>query len=88
MQLEEAKVLVSVAIEAHQDGEATAREDVELMAVLYSKLDRAVHEEQKLVHKLSVAGDLRHSRELGDASGHSSTLQCGSPASSSSGAIE
>ncbi|KAI9912195.1 hypothetical protein PsorP6_009190 [Peronosclerospora sorghi] len=82
MQLEEAKILVIAAIEAREDAEATAHEAVELMAVLDSKLDRAVHEEQKLVHKLSVSGDLRHSREFGDASGRSSTLQCGTPASS------
>ncbi|KAI9914721.1 hypothetical protein PsorP6_008531 [Peronosclerospora sorghi] len=86
MQLEEAKNLVSAAIEAREDAEATAREAVELMAVLDSKLDRAVHEEQKLVQKLSVAGELRHSSELGDASGRSSTLQVGTPASP--GAIE
>ncbi|KAI9922231.1 hypothetical protein PsorP6_000482 [Peronosclerospora sorghi] len=77
---------LDAAREAREDAEATAREAAELMAVLDSKLDRAVHEEQKLVHKQSVAGDLRHSRELGDSSGRSSTLQCGTPASS--GAIE
>ncbi|KAL3661332.1 hypothetical protein V7S43_013537 [Phytophthora oleae] len=88
-QIEEAKGLVTAAIEAREDAEATAREAVELTLMLDARLDRAAREEQKLVwqaRKLSAADEFRHTRESRDTRGFSagsSDWQFGTPASSS-----
>ncbi|KAG1699451.1 hypothetical protein DVH05_028588 [Phytophthora capsici] len=88
-QIEEAKGLVTAAIEAREDAEATAREAVELAVMLDARLERATREEQKLVRqarKLSAADEFRHTRESRDTRGFSagsSDWQFGTPASSS-----
>jgi hypothetical protein len=88
-QIEEAKRLVSAAIEAREDAEATAREAVELTLALDARLDHAVRDEQKLMwqaRKLSAADEFRHARESRDTRGistGSSDWQFGTPASSS-----
>ncbi|KAL4144235.1 hypothetical protein PRNP1_013374 [Phytophthora ramorum] len=88
-QIEEAKGLVTAAIEAREDAEVTAREAVELTLMLDARLDRAVHDEQKLVwqaRKLSAADEFRHARESRETRGisaGSSDWQFGTPASSS-----
>ncbi|OWZ14325.1 hypothetical protein PHMEG_00012215 [Phytophthora megakarya] len=88
-QIEEAKGLVTAAIEAREDAEATAREAVELTIMLDARLDRAVRDEQKLVwqaRKLSAADDFRHTHESRGSrriSAGSPDWQLGTPASSS-----
>ncbi|GMF11343.1 unnamed protein product [Phytophthora lilii] len=88
-QIEEAKGLVTAAIEAREDAEATVREAVELTLMLDARLDRAVREEQKLVwqaRKMSAADEFRHARESRETRGvsnGSSDWQFGTPASSS-----
>ncbi|KAF4321685.1 hypothetical protein BBO99_00001140 [Phytophthora kernoviae] len=62
-QLEDAKRLVTAAIEAREEAETTAHEAVELTVMLDARLNRAVREEQKLVlqaRKMSAAEEFRH----------------------------
>ncbi|EGZ16266.1 hypothetical protein PHYSODRAFT_316301 [Phytophthora sojae] len=85
-QIEEAKGLVTAAIEAREDAEATAREAMELTLMLDARLERAARDEQKLVRQarqLSAADEFRHARESRGFSG-ASDWQSGTPASTSS----
>ncbi|GMG14958.1 unnamed protein product [Phytophthora fragariaefolia] len=85
-QIEEAKGLVTAAIEAREDAAATAREAVELTLLLDARLERAARDEQKLVRQarqLSAADEFRHARESRGFS-TASDWQSGTPASSSS----
>ncbi|KAE9109642.1 hypothetical protein PF005_g7590 [Phytophthora fragariae] len=89
-QIEEAKGLVTAAIEAREDAESTAREAVELTLLLDARLERAVRDEQKLVRqarKFSAADEFRHAREPRGFSS-ASDWQSGTPASSSSPLLE
>ena len=86
-QLEEAKSLVTAAIEAREDAETTARKAVELVLLLDARLARyAVCEEQKRVVRqtdaLSAADELRQLREVQDARTDPLTWQSGTPATS------
>ncbi|KAG7391515.1 hypothetical protein PHYPSEUDO_004585 [Phytophthora pseudosyringae] len=85
-QIEEAKGLVTAAIEAREDAEATAREAVELTLMLDARLDRAAREEHQLAwqtRKQSAADEFCHARETRGVSAGSSDWQLGTPASSS-----
>ncbi|CAI5739494.1 unnamed protein product [Peronospora destructor] len=82
-QIEEAKNLMTAAIEARENTETTAREAVELALMLDARLDRAM----KLVsqaHKLSAANELR---DTSDSIG-SSDWQLGTPTLSTSSVLE
>lgn len=71
-QIEEAKNLITVAIEAQRDAETTTREAVELTLMLDAKLDRAARHEMHLVsqaRKLSAADAFRHTREFRETDG-------------------
>ncbi|KAG3117255.1 hypothetical protein PI125_g3969 [Phytophthora idaei] len=85
-QIEEAKTLVTAAIEAREDAEATAREAVELTLMLDARLDRAEQKSVYQTRKFSAADEFRHARESRDTRGisaGSSDWQSGTPASSS-----
>ncbi|RLN72468.1 hypothetical protein BBJ28_00025282 [Nothophytophthora sp. Chile5] len=85
-QLEEAKGLVTAAIEAREEAETTAREAVELTLLLDARLDRAAREEHKLLRqarKLSAADEFRTARRLSATSSQSSDWQFGTPAAPS-----
>uniref|UniRef100_A0AAV1UHI5 Up-regulated during septation protein 1 domain-containing protein n=1 Tax=Peronospora matthiolae TaxID=2874970 RepID=A0AAV1UHI5_9STRA len=86
-QLEEAKSLVTAAIEAREDAETTAREAVELALLLDARLDHyAVREKQKGVVRqtdvLSAADEVRQLREVQGARTDPLTWQSGTPATS------
>ncbi|CAI5743118.1 unnamed protein product [Hyaloperonospora brassicae] len=87
--LEQAKRLVTAAIEAREEAETMAREALELALLLDARLDRAGRGEQKpLVCRptdttLAAADKCRHVGADGSASADSLTWQSGTPATSS-----